>query len=105
MSSPIVDKSLACSHVCSAGSLGIYLKVCLAITLLAILPSACFQIALVAMPPYGHFLKPCEWLRARVTCGHVAEGTCGASIIGSLVGEPISAVIDTELVISVFMIC
>ncbi|XP_043222401.1 piezo-type mechanosensitive ion channel component-like isoform X1 [Amphibalanus amphitrite] len=42
------------------GPLGIYLKICLALTLLAILPLVCFQIALFAMPPYGHILQFCD---------------------------------------------
>ncbi|XP_037068890.1 piezo-type mechanosensitive ion channel component 1-like [Pollicipes pollicipes] len=44
------------------GPLGSYLKACLIITLLALLPMLCFQIALFALPPYGHFLRKCDFL-------------------------------------------
>ncbi|XP_018407088.1 PREDICTED: piezo-type mechanosensitive ion channel component [Cyphomyrmex costatus] len=50
------------THKTMIGHTGIYLKICICLAFLVVISQITFHIVLLSLPPYGHFLKNCEFM-------------------------------------------
>ncbi|GJQ85619.1 hypothetical protein Trydic_g20169 [Trypoxylus dichotomus] len=73
-----------------AGSTGIYLKILIAISVLGFLLQLAFQIVLLSLPPYGHFLEACKIPETILTyCGFVRLDNANGIIITTWIAPEI----------------
>ncbi|KRT84607.1 hypothetical protein AMK59_1832, partial [Oryctes borbonicus] len=79
-----------------AGSTGIYLKILIVFSVLGFLLQLAFQVVLLSLPPYGHFLEVCQIPETILTyCGFVRLDNANGIIITTWIAPEIVMVLTS----------
>ncbi|XP_065351549.1 piezo-type mechanosensitive ion channel component-like isoform X6 [Cloeon dipterum] len=90
------------THATMKGHTGRYLKAVIGLSLLNVIAQVAFQVLLLAMPPYAHFLTNCEWLEVLLRAlGLVRFDDISFPDAARLIGPDLVALVVSIVVLAV----
>ncbi|CAB3377428.1 Hypothetical predicted protein [Cloeon dipterum] len=90
------------THATMKGHTGRYLKAVIGLSLLNVIAQVAFQVLLLAMPPYAHFLTNCEWLEVLLRAlGLVRFDDISFPDAARLIGPDLTALVVSIVVLAV----